>query len=707
MAYSPPTSTRTRERLERENARLLVERTAALNLNSIPPTSTRTRERLSALEAENAALRAAGATFFSTAPRTAGRTRVALEAARAENAKLQASALRKEARTSTATLEALKRLEAENMRRRSELQTIDVLYMIDCTGSMAPWIREAAAKVVDVAQHISHKFQGYKVRFGFLGYRDFDDGSDRFTELPFTTNVAELQAKLDVTKAKGGGDGPEDVLGALAKAAKLPWSARTRVLYHIADAPSHFSQFNDDPGDDYPSTDPDGRSHLDAGIILRALGELNIDYHFVQAKKTYTEKMIKEFSRMYDNKPALRVLQVLDLGWDTTKFLPTVVETITASVSRTILRSESESTSSTVLPDVPLITTIDWGSADTWGDLVNARSMSCNPAHSLQVVLDTPLEDLLKSTMDIYIRMQPFASGTQRYAFPMYEPHNNRRLVAKVFKRGPADRENYLEVMSTQSIAYKLANEFNTRRPPRPIDFLDVRVLEIRRPSGGIMYVTVEPFVEGNYVKHNNNANYSNELKVTAQAYSHFTWEASNNQLIVVDLQGVEYIMTDPVIHSANPLKDFGSTDLGLEGINLFFSNHRCNFVCKHLGLGRHPCQPSGEISTATEDMHRILEAAGPREVNCAAVGCGRIITLTTNRASAQSKTKSKANGLCDACNERLKEKHRAVCEEPGCDVMFEFQPYWFTAKGMAVPKRCSEHRGKRNAKQQSKVVIN
>lgn len=133
--------------------------------------------------------------------------------------------------------------------------------------------------------------------------------------------------------------------------------------------------------------------------------------------------------------------------------------------------------------------------------------------------------------------------------------HEQHFLVAKTFKRTSVNRDRYLESMAIQLIALKLAGEFNKRKPPKLIDFLDVRVVEIQHPDGSSMYVTVEPFVEGNYVRHNNNAGWNNELMATAQAYSHFTWQATDNKLMVVDLQGVGYILTDPVIHSANTTK--------------------------------------------------------------------------------------------------------------------------------------------------------
>ena len=38
----------------------------------------------------------------------------------------------------------------------------------------------------------------------------------------------------------------------------------------------------------------------------------------------------------------------------------------------------------------------------------------------------------------------------------------------------------------------------------------------------------------------------------TPQAFSHFTFEKSGHELIVVDIQGVGDLYTDPQIHTAN-----------------------------------------------------------------------------------------------------------------------------------------------------------
>ena len=55
----------------------------------------------------------------------------------------------------------------------------------------------------------------------------------------------------------------------------------------------------------------------------------------------------------------------------------------------------------------------------------------------------------------------------------------------------------------------------------------------------------------GDYVKYNSNSGYINDktLRRTPQAFSHFTFERSGHQLIVVDVQGVGDLYTDPQVY--------------------------------------------------------------------------------------------------------------------------------------------------------------
>merc|ERR1712167_318467 len=81
------------------------------------------------------------------------------------------------------------------------------------------------------------------------------------------------------------------------------------------------------------------------------------------------------------------------------------------------------------------------------------------------------------------------------------------------------------------------------------------------------------------------------------QAFTHFTYVASNRKKMVCDLQGVldmetqfppMFEFTDPCIHYAsmhNRSHVFGRTDRGRKGMREFFETHKCNALCKALGL--------------------------------------------------------------------------------------------------------------------------
>ena len=80
------------------------------------------------------------------------------------------------------------------------------------------------------------------------------------------------------------------------------------------------------------------------------------------------------------------------------------------------------------------------------------------------------------------------------------------------------------------------------------------------------------------------------------QAFSHFTYKWSKMDKIVCDLQGVldtsqkppVFEFTDPVMHyksKSGRRNVYGRTDRGQDGINDFFKTHKCNNVCKALGL--------------------------------------------------------------------------------------------------------------------------
>jgi len=126
---------------------------------------------------------------------------------------------------------------------------LDLLFVIDATGSMADEIERLKANMISVAERIAALEAKPDVRFGMTVYRDQGDLFVTRT-FDFTGDVVAFTAALGEVVADGGGDTPEDVEAALADAVGKPaWRSDDAVSLAVlvADAPPHL---------DYAGTTP-------------------------------------------------------------------------------------------------------------------------------------------------------------------------------------------------------------------------------------------------------------------------------------------------------------------------------------------------------------------------------------------------------------------------------------------------------------------
>jgi hypothetical protein len=173
-----------------------------------------------------------------------------------------------------------------------------------------------------------------------------------------------------------------------------------------------------------------------------------------------------------------------------------------------------------------------------------------------------------------------------------------QRCVAKLSKDPREPRRTYFAEVEMQFKCKEFAQQYNAKAPPKHIDFVDTWVIEFTHrpsPAGGSLVALVEPLLKGHYTKHSNNFGFvSPEDRNTPQAFSHWTWVASGGKMLVCDIQGVGDMYTDPQIHSNAGHHNFlfGRGDMGIDGIQQFFATHRCNGLCRYLGLPPTPGTP-------------------------------------------------------------------------------------------------------------------
>ncbi|CAI8024663.1 Eukaryotic elongation factor 2 kinase [Geodia barretti] len=162
-----------------------------------------------------------------------------------------------------------------------------------------------------------------------------------------------------------------------------------------------------------------------------------------------------------------------------------------------------------------------------------------------------------------------------------------------------AGRQVYFQDVKLQMDAKLWGEEYNQHRPPKKVDFFQTYIIELKGAKGCPLYC-VEHLIEGDYIKYNSNSGFVSDVnRLTPHAFSHFTFERSQHQLIIVDIQGVGDLYTDPQMHTVDQ-RDYGEANLGTKGMALFFSSHICNPICLAMGLT--------QFDLSSEELDRLQD---------------------------------------------------------------------------------------------------
>jgi len=119
---------------------------------------------------------------------------------------------------------------------------IDVVFVLDTTGSMSGLIQTAKEKIWSIATTMASGQPTPEIRIGLVGFRDRGD--------QYVTRVIDLSSDLDSVyaelmdfQADGGGDTPESVNKALYDAVhRMSWTRNGqayRAVFLVGDAPPH------------------------------------------------------------------------------------------------------------------------------------------------------------------------------------------------------------------------------------------------------------------------------------------------------------------------------------------------------------------------------------------------------------------------------------------------------------------------------------
>ncbi|XP_062502325.1 uncharacterized protein LOC134179445 [Corticium candelabrum] len=184
--------------------------------------------------------------------------------------------------------------------------SIDVCFVMDCTGSMGSWIQAAKDGVHKMSKEIQDQVsvsygRSCKLRMAFVAYRDDCDGSNRFDSIGLTESVESVRNKVSAQQATGGGDECEDIQGGLDVALKFGWTttdSEARFIVLIADAPGHgrFCHAGDRGDGHYPGGIPGSPQMAD---IMNRMAKQRIHFMFVKINNS-TDYMIRQMEGVYN-----------------------------------------------------------------------------------------------------------------------------------------------------------------------------------------------------------------------------------------------------------------------------------------------------------------------------------------------------------------------------------------------------------------------
>ena len=181
--------------------------------------------------------------------------------------------------------------------------SLDLLFIIDATGSMGPYIDQVKQNIINIMNRIPFECPGININLGFIAYRDeYDIKRNDIVNIEFTQNFLQLENKIKNVFPVANTDYPEEVAWGIEKALEKNWESEARYSILIADAPCHGLKYHDTEvmDDEYPNGVP-GRKNIE--ILIKELAEKNVSLYCVEITE-YTEIMFKIFGNIYSNYPS-------------------------------------------------------------------------------------------------------------------------------------------------------------------------------------------------------------------------------------------------------------------------------------------------------------------------------------------------------------------------------------------------------------------
>jgi hypothetical protein len=102
-------------------------------------------------------------------------------------------------------------------------KSLDIMFIIDCTGSMSSWIEASKREIISIIDCVRNQHFGIQIRVSIVAYRDHCDGKDISEVFDFSNDIEKCHGFISKLRAIGGGDWPEDIAGGFENGLKQEW----------------------------------------------------------------------------------------------------------------------------------------------------------------------------------------------------------------------------------------------------------------------------------------------------------------------------------------------------------------------------------------------------------------------------------------------------------------------------------------------------
>ena len=194
-------------------------------------------------------------------------------------------------------IDDIKKTEIEN--NIIKQTSIDILYIMDLTGSMEAYVDNTKKELINVMKKIIESFNGIDINLGFIGYKDLEEHSKNdYIDINFTKNHEEIKKKIEEVGIGGGGDIAEDIAFAFDRALNKNWESNAKFAILAGDAPCHGLKYHGhEDYDDYPDGIP-GRKDIEESI--NELCNKNVCLLCIKLSER-TDMMFQIFKDIYTN----------------------------------------------------------------------------------------------------------------------------------------------------------------------------------------------------------------------------------------------------------------------------------------------------------------------------------------------------------------------------------------------------------------------